>query len=491
MFIILLSHVPGNVWALWIPARFGFSDATEIFVFCSGMASAMAFGAVFAARGWLMGAARVAFRVWQVYWAHVGVFLLTVALLVAIDLNGWGIEGRVYIREPYVVPFFEETGPTLVGLLTLTYVPGLFDILPMYLAILAMIPVAMALHRAGGMPAVGAGMALSWGLATLAGVGFVEGGPPAQGWSALVQWMNLPADPQGVRTWFFNPFAWQLVFFTGFAFGMGWLKPPPRSRALAWAAAAVLLLSTPFAWFKIHEGFFIPHGSEAHLAIAGLRAEIEPLWVKTWFGALRYLHFLALAYLAWMAVGPRGRLLDEGLTVREPPQATRRLRAALAAPVALLTAPYAYIDAIRALAPALDAFVLAHFPLFGDGAGLIALIHLAALITLVWNAAPARARDFVARDLVVAAAPVIRKVGTQSLAVFMTSIPLSQMMGLALDHLGRGVWTVAAVNLTGFALLIATAYGAAWFKRHPWRAPAPAPRDVQRDGTAQRLQAAE
>jgi len=34
MFIILIAHVPGNFLALWIPARFGFSDATEIFVFC-------------------------------------------------------------------------------------------------------------------------------------------------------------------------------------------------------------------------------------------------------------------------------------------------------------------------------------------------------------------------------------------------------------------------------------------------------------------------
>ena len=40
MFIILVAHIPTNAWANWIPARFGFSDATEIFVFCSGMASA-------------------------------------------------------------------------------------------------------------------------------------------------------------------------------------------------------------------------------------------------------------------------------------------------------------------------------------------------------------------------------------------------------------------------------------------------------------------
>ncbi len=46
MFIILIAHITNNPWTLWIPARFGFSDATEMFVFCSGMASALAFGAV-------------------------------------------------------------------------------------------------------------------------------------------------------------------------------------------------------------------------------------------------------------------------------------------------------------------------------------------------------------------------------------------------------------------------------------------------------------
>ena len=54
MFIILIAHIPWNSWTDWIPARFGFSDAADLFVFCSGMASALAFGRVFAEQGWLM-----------------------------------------------------------------------------------------------------------------------------------------------------------------------------------------------------------------------------------------------------------------------------------------------------------------------------------------------------------------------------------------------------------------------------------------------------
>src|SRR5215207_8769976 len=86
MFIILIAHIPTNTWADWIPARFGFSDATEIFVFCSGIASALAFGRIFDSAGWRHGTARIARRMGQVYACHIGVFLVTAAMLAGADL---------------------------------------------------------------------------------------------------------------------------------------------------------------------------------------------------------------------------------------------------------------------------------------------------------------------------------------------------------------------------------------------------------------------
>jgi hypothetical protein len=55
MLIIFVAHVPGNSWTDFIPARFGFSSAAEMFVFCSGCASALAFGSVYVRRGWRIG----------------------------------------------------------------------------------------------------------------------------------------------------------------------------------------------------------------------------------------------------------------------------------------------------------------------------------------------------------------------------------------------------------------------------------------------------
>jgi hypothetical protein len=205
MFIILTAHVPSNWLALWIPARFGFSDATEVFVFCSGMASALAFGRVFRERGVAMGAVRVGFRVWQVYWAHVGLFIAVAAAMAALNMTG--LFAVDYVGQLNLRLFFDSVETTLPALMTLTYVPNYFDILPMYLVVLALMPVVVALAQIDRRLAA-AGVLALWLGANLGG------------WA-------LPAEPWSDREWFFNPFGWQLVFFTGFAFMARWLPAPP------------------------------------------------------------------------------------------------------------------------------------------------------------------------------------------------------------------------------------------------------------------------
>ncbi len=285
MFIIFIAHVPYNTWTLYIPARFGFSDATEIFVFCSGMASAIAFGTLFQERGFLVGTTRIAYRCWQVYWAHISVFMLITGTMVLAD--NWLATDGAYIKGLNLVPFLSsDTGTNLVGLLTLTYVPNFFDILPMYLVILAMLPIVMALSQLGRWYVFAAIIGL-WLVATLG-------------------WINLPAEPWSDRVWFFNPFAWQLVFFTGFAFIRGWLPAPPINQSLMIASVVFILAAVPLHEYEFQHNFqFLREAREA----LGLLVE------KTGFGFLRYVHFLALAYLAYVLAGPNG---DNLRTIKGP-----------------------------------------------------------------------------------------------------------------------------------------------------------------------------
>lgn len=282
MIVILFAHITDNPWTLWLPGRFGFSDSTEIFVFCSGMASALAYGVVFHRAGWLIGTARILYRMWQVYWVHIGVFLTALLAMLALNYSGFAVKDEVGALNLH--PFLRNTGPNFFGLMTLTYVPNYFDILPMYVAILAMVPVMVALGRIDGRLAVLASVAL-WVWGTAGGLML-----PAEWWF-----------PNGSsRSWFFNPFAWQLVFFTGFAFIAGWIPRPPLRRDLIALAGVVLIITVPFAWYKTI-GAFEP--------LQDWRRQWWFLYDKTRFGLLRYVHFLALAYLAWAAAGPAGARL--------------------------------------------------------------------------------------------------------------------------------------------------------------------------------------
>ena len=290
MYIILVAHIPGNMWTGWIPARFGFSDATEIFVFCSGMASAIAFGGSFARGGWWMGTARVVFRCWQVYWAHICLFFFVAMYLAALDV--YGDFEKTYINTLNLQHFFKDPATNIVGLFTLTYVPNYFDILPMYLVILAMMPIVMALAGVN-LWLTGAASVTLWL--------FAQTGALA-----------LPAEPWSDRQWFFNPFGWQLLFFTGFAFMRGWISPPPVSRVLIWAALAFVVLGAPFGSWKVFlwVNAAWPDLGEAIRPVWGLTKELRG---KTEFGLFRYIHFLSLAYLAWVAVGSGGaRLVATG-----------------------------------------------------------------------------------------------------------------------------------------------------------------------------------
>ncbi|WP_299840483.1 OpgC family protein [uncultured Jannaschia sp.] len=315
IFVILISHTPGNAWNAWMPSQLGFSDATEIFVFCSGMASAIAFGRTFDRRGWAFGTARVAYRVWQIYWAHLALFLVLAAFLAGIDATGWHPKA-IYVGSLNLIQFFEDPAPLLIGLMTLTYVPNYFDILPMYMVLLAMMPFALALSRVS-LPLVFAMSVALW---------FLAQGPLLDGLGLGHLHLALPAEPWSDRTWYFNPFAWQLVFFTGFALMRGWIPAPPVHPWLIALATAFALasLAVSVAGFRLFDSAFV---KGAYSAVTGCnetgfgacnpvfdwREANRPWFDKSSFAILHYVHFLAIAYLAWVLAGIRGRrLVSEG-----------------------------------------------------------------------------------------------------------------------------------------------------------------------------------
>jgi hypothetical protein len=277
MFIIFIAHSDGTWLWDWIPARFGLSDAAHLFVFCSGYAAAIAFGGTFLRDGFVAGSARILFRCTQLYAAHLGLFLALLALAAggwAPTSTGLGVDLFLAAPQDRLLPF-----------LGFSWVPQYLDILPLYIVVLAMVPAAMLLAR------LHPGLVIAASTALYAGT-----------W--LRDW-NFTGDPITGRSWYFDPFAWQLVFFTGFAFSRRWIEPPARSRGLLGAGLVFIFVSFLITRPSIYES--LP-------PLSALQGWVQDHSDKTRVDLLAYAHFLATAYVAVIVLEGREHLLLRALT---------------------------------------------------------------------------------------------------------------------------------------------------------------------------------
>lgn len=277
MFIIFIAHCRGNFLWDYIPARFGLSDAADMFVFLSGMAASIAFGGTFLRQGMVMGTARILHRCWQLLIAHLGLFF-TVAMVVTAGTRWYG--DTDYVEVLNLQRFFADTPGSLIGLFTLTYVPHYFDILPLYIVVLAMVPIAMLLARINPLLVPVASLALY--VATNA------------------FGLNFAANADDQAQWYFNPLAWQLIFFTGFSLGRGWLVVPLDSKPLLWGSILLLVIGLVIS---------LPVVFTQLMWIDELRIWIMEHSDKTNLDLLQYAHFLASAYVAVVILRGRETIL--------------------------------------------------------------------------------------------------------------------------------------------------------------------------------------
>src|SRR4029450_13740891 len=77
--LIFLDHIPSNLVAWGTIRNYGFSDATEIFVFVSGYTAAFVYGRGMGERGFLSAGAHILRRGWQIYVDHVFLFAIYLA----------------------------------------------------------------------------------------------------------------------------------------------------------------------------------------------------------------------------------------------------------------------------------------------------------------------------------------------------------------------------------------------------------------------------
>ena len=111
---IFLDHIPDNV-VNWITTRnYGFSDAADLFVFISGYTASFVYARMMMERGFLVGATRLTKRVWQLYVAHIILFVIYIVSIGYLALrfgdseiiNEFNVAGLVDQRRRDAAPGF-------------------------------------------------------------------------------------------------------------------------------------------------------------------------------------------------------------------------------------------------------------------------------------------------------------------------------------------------------------------------------------------------
>ncbi len=269
---ILVDHIPGNLLEFATPRNFGLSDSAEAFVFLSGLSV----GLIYLPRARKHGFETVALaclkRAFKLYRVHLAMTLGALAIF-AVAYSMSGVDKLMAMHGRSVV--FGSPASGLTGLALLSHQIGYFNILPLYIVLMLWAPLvlALALRDPRLALAVSAGLYLA----------------------SRALGLHLPNWPEP-GGWFFNPFAWQLVFTIGLLCAIVWREGAPRPSPALVALSAALVAAAAFV------------ATDAAGLAPGLRAAMGGHLDlgKQDLGLARLAHFMALAYLIAVAPGLTG-----------------------------------------------------------------------------------------------------------------------------------------------------------------------------------------
>ena len=265
LWLIYIDHVSPDLLSWFTIRSYGFSDAAEIFIFISGYTAAFVYGRSMLQSGFVIAAARVLRRVWQIYAMHILLFTVLVAEVSYIAVV---LDKPFYAKEMEIVDFLNQPAHALGQALLLRYRPLNMDVLPLYIVLMAFLPLILVLMR--WRP----NLTLAMSVALYALCWHYD--------------LHLNAFPSGF--WSFNPFAWQMLFVFGAWCALGGTRQMARllsSPVTMWVAFAYLLAAfyVTLSWYYPVLGAVIPHWLEQWM---------YPI-DKTDLDVLRFAHFLALA----------------------------------------------------------------------------------------------------------------------------------------------------------------------------------------------------
>jgi len=272
---LFLDHIPHNAVSGLTLRNFGFSGATDLFVFVGGYIAAILYGKMMLERGFIVAATRIFRRVWQLYVAYVALFVIYINLIGYVARKTAAPE---IIHEFNIAGILGHTIRTLIYGLLLQAKPLNLDVLQLFIVLMAFFPIVLfGMMRRPNLTVVGS---IALYLA-----------------ARQLDW-NLSSFPEG--RWYFNPFSWQLLFVLGSWFAlmgrtqMRIIRSLQDITILRFAALVYLL----FALAVTMAGKFPQLGEHIPASVLNVFLPND----KENLAPYRVLHFLAMAFLFTLMV---------------------------------------------------------------------------------------------------------------------------------------------------------------------------------------------
>ena len=260
---IFVNHIPGIYFERFTHRNVSFSDSAELFVFLAGWSLGYLVGGSDAPKSTPRLMLRLGSRAFQIYAAQILISSLAIATLAS---AAFLLDNPLILEWHNAAAVFLDPALTHIGLVLLTHQLGYFDILPLYVVLMVIAPLIALIYRFARPLLLPLSLAIYL--------------------AALIVPITVPTWPVPGQ-WFFNPFAWQLIFVLGFALsrdgGIGGFVQR-HINVIRLVALPILVLGTIVVVFSL-----FPDPT--------LFPEPKLLFLngKTFLTPVRLVHFLALA----------------------------------------------------------------------------------------------------------------------------------------------------------------------------------------------------
>ena len=189
---IFINHIPGIYYGQFTFGHYSISDSADLFVFLAGWSLRYLAGSTPQRITTTHLLFRLTGRALQIYAAQIVIVMIAIAILAT---SATLLDNPLILEWHNAAAVFYDPVPTHIGLVLITHQLGYFDILPLYVVLMMTAPVFALIDRY--MPKLLLPVSLAIYCIAL-------------GFSITIP--TWPVEGE----WFFNPFAWQLIFVLGF-----------------------------------------------------------------------------------------------------------------------------------------------------------------------------------------------------------------------------------------------------------------------------------